>query len=471
MAENEIALLERFVGTGDTEAFARIVRQYAGLVYGTCLRILADTDRAADATQETFFQLMQRAGEVRGSLAGWLHRVATGKAVDLIRHDSARRRREHVYLDDRAREDQAWREVAPYVDEALTQLDHETRGLLVAHYLEGRSMADLARQRGVSRPTISREIESGLARLRGQLHRQGILVAVGALSTFLAQSTAQSAPAAVLQQLGKITMAGAGAMSVTGPLVSVPTVVSVGMVAAAKLKVVIAVAAVVIGAGLITYTGFSSKPPEAPPAPPVTQREDAGSRGGRIIRPSPQPAAPEAEPEAPSLPTGQDAAPAPAEPVPSAAAAPTETAAEQTVVPEASPTSKTEGFRLDLSSPEATVRSFTKAMVSGNAESVMACMLPGAVDYEDMQEVLDADPDDPAQRDEYEMRLWLQALDPDAEMPIISLEETERGTSVTWQVTFKQDCTLQGRTFRAGDTYNLDATVRPSGDFWLIDGL
>jgi len=109
MAESESALLERFVGTGDTEAFAQIVREYAGLVYGTCLRILADGDRAADATQETFFQLTKRAGEVRGSLAGWLHRVATGKAVDLIRKDSARRQWERVYLDDKSIDDSTWR--------------------------------------------------------------------------------------------------------------------------------------------------------------------------------------------------------------------------------------------------------------------------------------------------------------------------------------------------------------------------
>jgi hypothetical protein len=54
MVENESALLQRFVGTGDTEAFAQIVRQYAGLVYSTCLRILAEQIEPP-ATQETFF--------------------------------------------------------------------------------------------------------------------------------------------------------------------------------------------------------------------------------------------------------------------------------------------------------------------------------------------------------------------------------------------------------------------------------
>lgn len=82
-----------------------------------------------------------------------------------------------------------------------------------------------------------------------------------------------------------------------------------------------------------------------------------------------------------------------------------------------------------------------------------------------------ADPDDPQQRGKYEMKLWLQSLDPQAEMPVTSIEQTERGTSVAWQVTFKNDVTMEGHTFRAGDTWELDASLQRSGDSWLIDGL
>jgi hypothetical protein len=131
--------------------------------------------------------------------------------------------------------------------------------------------------------------------------------------------------------------------------------------------------------------------------------------------------------------------------------------------------SKEERPRLDLSTPEAAVHSFTRAIVSGDAAAVMACFVPGGTDFEDMQEILNADRDDPKQRGEYEMKLWLQSLDPDAEMPIVETVEGEGGLGVTWQVTFKKDVTMSGQTFRAGDTFNLDATLRKSGDSWLID--
>jgi hypothetical protein len=179
---------------------------------------------------------------------------------------------------------------------------------------------------------------------------------------------------------------------------------------------------------------------------------------------------PEAEPQTPERRTREGATPVTTEPA-TPEAAPVEVAVEQPAAPQADPADKTAGARLDLSSPEATVRSFTRAFVSGDPELVMACMLPHGTDYEDVQEILYANPDDPKQRDEYEMRRWLQSFDPDTEMPIVSTEETERGISITWQVTFRQDFTVQGHTFRAGDTYNLDATLRKSGDSWLIDGI
>jgi RNA polymerase sigma factor (sigma-70 family) len=469
MAENENALLERFVGTGDTEAFGEIIRRYAGLVYGTCMRVLADADKAADATQETFFQLMKRAGKVRGSLAGWLHRVATGTAVDLVRKDSARRQRERVYLDDRSGEDSTWREASSYVDEALTQLDDNTRTLLVCHFLEGVPMAEIARQRGVSRPTISREVESALTRLRAQLQRQGVLATAATLATLLSESTAQSAPAALLQQLGKMTMLGAQAGTTAASAASLPSALAGGLAAAVNVKFVVVAAVVIVGAGLITYTISSSGPLEdAPPAVqpsrqgrPASSRATVPSERPAVERPTVQPPDQRAE-------TPANAAAAPPAQV---AAPPQKITGTQPVAPMQREVTQGDDPHPDLSSPQATARSFTKAIIRGDRDAVMACMLPGGTDFEDVQELLNAPPDDPDRRSEYQMKLWFQALDPDAEMPIVSSEETERGTSVLWRVTFKHDFTVEGHTFRAGETYDLDATLRQSGDSWLIDGI
>lgn len=469
MSESESILLERFIRGKDAEAFAEIVGRHAGLVYGTCLRVLADADKAADATQETFFQLLKRADEITDSIPGWLHRVAVGKAIDLVRNDARRRQREQRYVGAKSGLDTTWREICPYVDEALDRLDDQTRALLVDHFLEGRSMTALAEELSVSRPTVSRRIESGLARLRAQLHKQGVTVAVAGLSTLLAENAAQSAPVWLIPQLGKVSLVGAevALASGSGGAVSTSSLVSGGVLAAVNTKLVVAVSVVcIVGVGLLTYT-VSSGPPQIPASPPVVARSSARQQSRSNARQEPaRPQAAEPETVQRNVSSQMVAKATPSSPQPAGPDGSTPELADAAAWSDGTSAS---GFELDLSSPEATVKSFTRAIASGDADAVMACFLPGGVDFEDMEEILFADPDDPEQRDEYGMKLFFESLDPDAEMPVLSVEEDEHGTSIVWQVAFKNEFTIEGHTFSAGDTMELDATLRQSGDSWLID--
>ncbi len=468
MSESESILLERFIRGNDAEAFAEIVGRHAGLVYGTCLRVLADTDKAADATQETFFQLLKRADEITDSIPGWLHRVAVGKAIDLVRNDARRRRREQQYAGAKSVPDTTWREICPYVDESLNELDDQTRRILVRHFLEGRSMTALADELGVSRPTVSRRMESGLQRLRAQLHKRGVAVAVAGLGTLLTENAVQGAPAWLIPQLGKVSLVGAevALAAGSGGAVSTSSLISGGVLAAANTKLVVVISAVVVvGAGLLTYT-LSSPPPQTPVPPPVVARNSARQRARSEARPEPaRPSAVESE-TAPRNASSQTAAKAtPFSPQP---AGPDESTGELSDPPEGSAGTAASGFQLDLSSPEATVRSFTKAFALGDAESVLACWFSTAGDYEDIELALGAGPDDP---ERYEGKMWFQSLDPDAEMPIVQTEEIEGGINLVWRVTLKQDATMGGRTYHAGDTEDIEVTIRPSGDSWLIDNM
>src|SRR5208282_729771 len=72
--DDGLEMLQRWAAHGEAEVFARIVHQYAGCVYATCLRVLGDSGRAEEVSQETFFRLMRRPSEVTQNLGGWLHR-------------------------------------------------------------------------------------------------------------------------------------------------------------------------------------------------------------------------------------------------------------------------------------------------------------------------------------------------------------------------------------------------------------
>ena len=271
MAETEAVLLRRFARGGDAAAFAEIIRRHAGLVYGAALRILADVDRASDVSQETFLQLTRDAGTVTGSLPGWLHRVATHKAIDHMRRDASRRRREMQYVAKQPRETAQWKDISPCVDESLNNLDPELRDILISHFLEGRTTRAIAAMRGVSQATVSRRIESGVEQLRARLRRRGIIVAVGVLSALLGENAVEAAPHLLLTELGKIALVGGSAVVSTTAVTGTSTglgAAATSILATVKTHAVAVAAVTVIGAGaVVTYQQATKAPSRQMPTP------------------------------------------------------------------------------------------------------------------------------------------------------------------------------------------------------------
>jgi RNA polymerase sigma factor (sigma-70 family) len=209
----DAALLERYARIGDAEAFAELVRRYAGMVYGTCHRVTASAQEAEDITQECFLELARKAGTIRSSLPGWLHTVARRRSVDAIRKDVARRRTEQEATAARnsATPDPNWADIAPLVDEALEKLSSRLREPVILHYLQGLTQAEVAARLGVSQPTVSRDLERAVTQLRAQLKKAGVVMTIGALAVLLTENGASAVPVQVAVGLGKIAISGIGA--------------------------------------------------------------------------------------------------------------------------------------------------------------------------------------------------------------------------------------------------------------------
>lgn len=219
--QSDMVLVERYQFNGDELAFAELTRRYADHVYSTCLRILGDPALAEDATQETFFKLFKQPRQVRESIGGWLHRVATRLAIDRIRHDTRRRAREQEYtrLDAARRGDAAvesWDALAPHVDAALDDLPRDARDILIAHFLHDRTLTDLAREQHVSKATMSRRCRDALEKLRAQLVKRGVVAGAAALGGLLTAHTVEAAPQAVVLSLRKMALAGSTAPVAAG---------------------------------------------------------------------------------------------------------------------------------------------------------------------------------------------------------------------------------------------------------------
>jgi RNA polymerase sigma factor (sigma-70 family) len=267
MAVSEALLLKRFANTGDAEAFAEIVKLHAPLVYGVCLRILKDSDKAADAVQDTFIQLVRDVASIRGSLPNWLHRVATSKAIDLIRRDSLRKQSEIEYAANSEKmrsvgEYVPWHEMSAYIDKEIDNLDDQMREVLVLRFFEGLTTTKIAEQCNLSQPTVSRRLESGVGLLRHKLKSRGIVVPAAVLATLLSENIVKAAPSLVMKELGKIAIAGGHAAAAgTGAKIGSSLTTS-----AVKAKVIafVTLAAIITGS-IILYKHYTKpkKPTDA----------------------------------------------------------------------------------------------------------------------------------------------------------------------------------------------------------------
>jgi len=210
LPELDLDLLALYRDHGDPDAFAEIVRRYAPAVFTTAMRVLADKARADDVSQETFFRLSQKPDAVKQSLGGWLHTAATRLSIDAVRSDASRAHREATYERQPASESMQWADVSPHVDEALAELPDETRMLLVRHFLQNVSQCQLAGELRTSPATVSRKIKAGVEALRKQLSKKGVCIAAALLITMMREYGAQACPAALVRELGKITMLSGG---------------------------------------------------------------------------------------------------------------------------------------------------------------------------------------------------------------------------------------------------------------------
>ena len=167
-------LLSR-IATRDTAAFAPLYKQTNAKLYGVVARILTRGDAAADALQEVYVRIWEKAGEfdpLKGSPLAWMATIARNRALDEVR------RVRPLSLEDQpdgfepAAEEidpLAARErsegLASLVD-CLKALDEEKRAIVLLAYYRGSSREALAKRFGRPVPTIKTWLHRSLAQLR-----------------------------------------------------------------------------------------------------------------------------------------------------------------------------------------------------------------------------------------------------------------------------------------------------------------
>jgi RNA polymerase sigma-70 factor, ECF subfamily len=189
--------LARACANGDNSAWEIFLIRYREKLYQVALRIAREDSAARDLADSLYAELYgvstregQRVSKLasftgRGSLEGWLRTVLAQEFVNRYR-----RTKRLVSLDEQIEEGAqfAAREPEPgssgnsrvesCTDAALAELSSEDRLVLAAYYLDGRTLAEVARMLGVHESTISRKVDKLAKSLRKKIvagmMRQGV---------------------------------------------------------------------------------------------------------------------------------------------------------------------------------------------------------------------------------------------------------------------------------------------------------
>lgn len=176
------------IGRYQQDALAEAYRRHAGAVFGLAKRLLTDHARAEEIVQEVFVRLWNepdRFDPERGTLRSFLLANAHGRAVDLIRSEVSRRRREERDAAETA--DAGYdiaREVwdlalAGHVREAMQTLHEGERASIELAYFGGLTYREVAAELGEAEGTVKSRIRSGLKKLRSELAKAEITIGSG----------------------------------------------------------------------------------------------------------------------------------------------------------------------------------------------------------------------------------------------------------------------------------------------------
>ncbi len=163
--------------TGEAGAFEDLiaVMERPLLYYATSLT--GNPDSALDVLQEVWIKVFRGIHKLKdpGALRPWLYSITHGIAVDRIRKNYSREQAEQVQIEDfqEAEEPSFAEEDAAAIHQALSEIGLKHREVLVLHFLEDLSLAEIAEVAGCSEGTVKSRIHYAKRAMKQILSRGG----------------------------------------------------------------------------------------------------------------------------------------------------------------------------------------------------------------------------------------------------------------------------------------------------------
>jgi RNA polymerase sigma-70 factor (ECF subfamily) len=167
-------LAARIAG-GDHEALAELFHEFGGAVKSVAFRVIRDGTLAEDVVQDTFvafWRAPDRYDASRGSLRTFLMTIAHRRAVDIVRSEESRIRRELMPPDpdlSDLEDEVITRQLSADLRSALDDLAAEERQAISLAYFDGLSYVQVARHLDAPEGTIKSRIRNGMRKLASSM--------------------------------------------------------------------------------------------------------------------------------------------------------------------------------------------------------------------------------------------------------------------------------------------------------------
>lgn len=165
------ALVIRAASQGDKQAFRQLYQQHIGRVYAICLRLLANRQKAEEASQEVFIKVWQQLAAFRAesSFATWLHSIATRTAIDIWRQEKYLRLTDSTEETELAELSLGCHSEQIPLQQAILRLPHQARAVFVLFAIEGYQHQEIATMLGVAEGTSKAQYHRARQLLQEQL--------------------------------------------------------------------------------------------------------------------------------------------------------------------------------------------------------------------------------------------------------------------------------------------------------------
>jgi RNA polymerase sigma-70 factor (ECF subfamily) len=163
--------------SGEPDAFEDLVHLMERPLLYYAAKLLGDEERATDTMQDVWIRVFRGMGKLKdpASLRPWLYRITYGISIDRVRQDVSRARAEEAHSEqfEETADVRFDKEDADAVHRALDQIELRHREVLVLHFLEDFSVAEIAAVLGCPEGTVKSRIYHAKKAMKEILLRGG----------------------------------------------------------------------------------------------------------------------------------------------------------------------------------------------------------------------------------------------------------------------------------------------------------